>query len=267
MAPKAKKSDNKKAEGKTKKVASISLLGLFFFIFLFGGLVPLVNIKFGDVGDNVSRMSTSANDRFYSQNEGKFWEVSGYRNTSGGEEGVRFSSGNQNPSRLLYETGRRLEETMRQQDSSYRMNSDDFVRKGNGSETEPLVASLYVPRNDKLVKIDGNLIIHSVLASEKAMATDTAHTDKSTKENVLVVSNNWDSALAIPEVGRNRVEQTHTYSSPTEQQKALASGSAETLKNHMKSTATDGSMQQWFREGLAGEMFFLCLFFCVYLDF
>ncbi|KAL0359653.1 UNVERIFIED_CONTAM: bZIP transcription factor 17 [Sesamum angustifolium] len=47
--------------------------------------------------------------------------------------------------------------------------ADELVRLGNGSE--PLAASLYVPRNDKLVKIDGNLIIHSVLASEKAMAS------------------------------------------------------------------------------------------------
>jgi hypothetical protein len=34
---------------------------------------------------------------------------------------------------------------------------------------------------------------------------------------------------------------------------AIGSGSAKTLKDHMKSSATDGKMQQWFREGIAGE--------------
>ena len=42
---------------------------------------------------------------------------------------------------------------------------DEFVHVGNGSD--PPTASLYVPRNDKLVKNDGNLIIQYVLASEK----------------------------------------------------------------------------------------------------
>ncbi|TKY62740.1 bZIP transcription factor 28 [Spatholobus suberectus] len=52
-ASKGKKSESKKSEGKTKKVASISLLGLFFFIVLFGGLVPLVDFKFGGLVDSV----------------------------------------------------------------------------------------------------------------------------------------------------------------------------------------------------------------------
>ncbi|XP_054813252.1 bZIP transcription factor 17-like [Prosopis cineraria] len=247
-APKAKKSDNRKTEGKTTKVASISLLGLFFFIFLFGGLVPLVSVKFGGIGDNVSRRPISPTDRFYSQHVGKAWEVNGHRNKSEGENGVGFSNGNLGISdRMVYEKGRKLEETLRQKDSPCRMSSDDFVHRGNASEPEPLLASLYVPRNDKLVKIDGNLIIHSVLA------TETAHTEKNTRENGLVISKNWDSALAIPEVGRNR-EHPQPYRSPSEPPKALASGSAETLKNHLKSTATDGKMQQWFREGLAGPM-------------
>ncbi|KAK6791678.1 hypothetical protein RDI58_010759 [Solanum bulbocastanum] len=46
---------------------------------------------------------------------------------------------------------------------------DEFVLVGNGSD--PLAASLYVPRNDKLVEIDGNLIIQSILESVKDMAS------------------------------------------------------------------------------------------------
>lgn len=46
--------------------------------------------------------------------------------------------------------------------------TDDFSHVGNGSV--PLAASLYISRNDRLVKIDGNFIIQCVLAGEKAMA-------------------------------------------------------------------------------------------------
>ncbi|KAG5611450.1 hypothetical protein H5410_022731 [Solanum commersonii] len=45
--------------------------------------------------------------------------------------------------------------------------ADEFVYVGCGCD--PLADFLYVPRNDTLVKIDGNLIIESVLASEKPM--------------------------------------------------------------------------------------------------
>ncbi|KAJ1376887.1 hypothetical protein SESBI_49472 [Sesbania bispinosa] len=75
-------------------------------------------------------------------------------------------------------------------------------------------------RNDKMVKIDGNLIIHSIMASEKAMASQ------------------------LLRQRRTRVKL----------RRALGSGSTETLKDHMKSSATNGKMQQWFREGLAGPM-------------
>uniref|UniRef100_M1DTH4 BZIP family transcription factor n=1 Tax=Solanum tuberosum TaxID=4113 RepID=M1DTH4_SOLTU len=44
---------------------------------------------------------------------------------------------------------------------------DEFVYVGCGYD--PLENSLYVPRNDKLVEKDGNLIIQSVLGSEKAL--------------------------------------------------------------------------------------------------
>ncbi|KAM3325145.1 hypothetical protein P3S67_000269 [Capsicum chacoense] len=47
-APKSsKKVEKKKSEVKTKKVASISFLGVLFFMVLFGGLVPLLNVRYG----------------------------------------------------------------------------------------------------------------------------------------------------------------------------------------------------------------------------
>ncbi|KAM3220504.1 hypothetical protein P3L10_025035 [Capsicum annuum] len=50
LTPKVnKKVEKKKSEVKTKKVASISFLGVLFFMVLFGGLVPLLNVRYGGV--------------------------------------------------------------------------------------------------------------------------------------------------------------------------------------------------------------------------
>ncbi|QCD97080.1 bZIP transcription factor 17-like [Vigna unguiculata] len=244
-APKGKKSESKKSEGKTKKVASISFLGLFIFIMLFGGLVPIVDFKFGGLVDNVpdTGMSSYVSDRVFGHGGGKVWSVNGPRNGSERDEEVGFSNERFSvKGKMNYERGRHLGE-----ERGERQGRDDSGRQGNASE--PLVASLYVPRNDKMVKIDGNLIIHSIMASEKTMASQTADA-KEKRETGLAIPKDWDSALAIPEVGRH----PHVYRVPAEQRKALASGSTKALKDHMKSSATDGKMQQWFREGLAGPM-------------
>lgn len=240
-----KKSDGKKTEVKTKKVASISLLGLFLFIMLFGGLVPLVDVKFGGLVDDVSGRSSYVSDKLFGQGGGKVWPVNGgHRNGSERDEKVEFSNGrfwNQ------HEGDRKLVE-----ETNECKNPSGFVHRDNGSE--PLTASLYVPRNDKLVKIDGNLIIHSIMATEKTMASQTAQAKKEKSETGLAIPKDWDSALAIPEVGRNRGQHPHVYRVPSAKRRALGSGSTQTLKDHMKSSATDGKMQQWFREGLAGPM-------------
>ncbi|XP_028761449.1 bZIP transcription factor 17 isoform X2 [Neltuma alba] len=234
-ASKSKVSERKKSEGKTKKVASVCFLGLLFFVLLFGGLSPLVNVKFNGLVDDTNGRSQYVSDRFYGQLGGKVWPVNGPINRGADEKGRNLG-----------------EETHKQLDSRHKSGSDAFVHLGNTSQ--PLFASLYVPRNDKLVKIDGNLIINSVLASEKAMASETDHIARNNKrETGLALSNYWDSALAIPKVGINRGAHPYSYSSPHEQRKALPDGSAEILKDHLKSSS-DGKVQQWFREGLAGPM-------------
>jgi len=254
-APKVKKSENKKSEGKTKKVASVSFLGLLFFVMLFGGLVPLVNVRYGGIGDKVPVGVGYVSDRFYDRQLGRVLSVNEYSNGSGGSVGGGFSSGEfDHPNRVNYVRGRvRIEEYERKGQGSQPLpGSDESIRLGNGSE--PLVASLYVPRNDKLVKIDGNLIIHSVLASEKAMASQAEPEKKDNKETGLAIHRDLAQALAIPGVGGNRGRHSHVYRNPTGGQKALASGSADTLKDNLKSTQADGKLQQWFREGLAGPM-------------
>lgn len=212
-APKVnRKSDSKKSEGKTKKVASFSFLGLLFFMLLFGGLVPLVNVKYGGIGngfDGVQKGSVFMVDKHVGISEGKI-----------GTHG-----------RILQQS-----------------NSSD-VFGPNGNSSEPLVASLYVPRNDKLVKIDGNLIIHSVLASEKAMASQTAEGIKPSEETSLAIHGSYPP-YPIPGPGSNNWRHPHLDRNQNGRQRALGSGSSE----EFKPAASDGKLQEWFREGLAGPM-------------
>ncbi|KAI7727485.1 hypothetical protein M8C21_032947 [Ambrosia artemisiifolia] len=200
---KSKKVDVKKA--KTKKVAGISFVGLLLFMLLFGGLVPIMNVKLGggviNGGGYSGKGSDFKNNKMYN-----------------------------NHGRVLM--------------------GDEYMNGTNGkirNASEPLVASLYVPRNDKLVKIDGNLIIHSVLASEKAMASREEEGMGKMDDVGLAVSQ--DLVPAIPAVSRNGGRQPHVYRSSSDRQRALASD-----KENVKSKHADGKLQQWFREGLAGPM-------------
>ncbi|KAK9069262.1 hypothetical protein SSX86_013378 [Deinandra increscens subsp. villosa] len=190
-----------KTKTKTKKVASISFLGLLLFILLFGGLVPIMNVKLGGVTDGV--YSGKSNDyKLYNQ---------------------------QHHGRVLM--------------------SDDHLNRTNHNASEPLVASLYVPRNDKLVKIDGNLIIHSVLASEKAMASREEEGMSKRDDTGLKVALDLVPAISVPAVKMNGGRQPHMYRTSSDHQRALPSD-----KENLKSKHADGKLQQWFREGLAGPM-------------
>lgn len=71
--------------------------------------------------------------------------------------------------------------------------------------------------------------------------------------------------LNLRDVGRP----SHMYRSPTESLEALASGTGDTYSDNLKST-TDGPLQQWFREGLAGKehrfsLIFILVHSCIYL--
>ncbi|XP_023743602.1 bZIP transcription factor 17 [Lactuca sativa] len=217
---KSKKVEVKKTEAttktktKTKKVASISFLGLLLFIVLFGGLVPIMNVKFSGVTD------------------GGF---------SGVSKDYMFYEQQQQPGRVLMGD-----------DHVNGTNHRTGITNGRAHEhnaSEPLVASLYVPRNDKLVKIDGNLIIHSVLASEKAMASMEEQGMTKKEDTGLAVALDLVPAISIPKAGRNSGRQPHIYRSSSDHQRILSSD-----KEKLKSKHADGKLQQWFREGLAGPM-------------
>lgn len=200
----SKKAESKKNAGpKTKKVAGISFLGLLFFVMLFGVLVPMVNIRYGGVRETLTGGERYVGGVSYEKHHGRVLMV------NGSEADGKFGK------------------------SSLHCGHDSGVRSCN--ESEPLVASLYVPRNDKLVKIDGNLIIHSVLASEKAM---TSH---------KIVGGETGLAVAGGLVPSNPVSGRNGVRLP--QLPALGSSSV----NKDSRQASDGRIQEWFREGLSGN--------------
>ncbi|KZV27360.1 hypothetical protein F511_02469 [Dorcoceras hygrometricum] len=228
VAKASKKVESKKSGGaKIKKVAGVSFLGLLFFLILFGDLVPMISMKHGGVREAFSGDNSYVGGGYYENHHGRLLMANGtehIRKYDGGRESS-FDSGGPRCSKKVHGSG-------------VEPSTDKIVHLGNGSE--PLIASLYVPRNDKLVKIDGNLIIHSVLASEKAMISQGQGGD----ENGLAVPGDLAPAVSVPGVGRNGARLPHL--------RALGSDSAE--EDSLKSKANDGRLQQWFREGLSGPM-------------
>ncbi|KAK6127188.1 hypothetical protein DH2020_039072 [Rehmannia glutinosa] len=223
QAPKVrKKAESKKNEGpKTKKVASVSFLGLLFFIMLFGGLVPMVNMRYGGIRETLTGGESYVGGGFYEKHHGRVLMVNGT------EYGEKHSD------RRDFSTKSSVHCDQRGHDSG---GSQMLMSLFDCATSEPLVASLYVPRNDKLVKIDGNLIIHSVLASEKAM------NGKGGVDTGLALPGDLGPSIHVPGV--------RSSGGRHPQLRALGSGSADEVGRK----PTDGRRQQWFREGLAGPM-------------
>ncbi|KAK6944483.1 Basic-leucine zipper domain [Dillenia turbinata] len=270
-ATKVKKTENKKSEVKSKKIPGVSFLGLLLFIFILSGIHMVTN-KYGGVEDTVLSASYQNQTGFHDPTNGRVFLVNGHHSGSDPDTVVGFENGGpvDTPNGFDYRIhsekrrfgGEDSKDENKQGSPSF-AGSDEFVRKDNSSE--PLVASLYVPRNDKLVKIDGNLIIHSVLASEKAMASHAAPKAKNigesglpsnvasglkkTGENSLAIAGHLPPAL-VSQVRQNQMRHSPLYRNPTEQQRALSSGARDTSK----STTADGKLQEWFHEGLAGPI-------------
>ncbi|KAJ8770374.1 hypothetical protein K2173_014987 [Erythroxylum novogranatense] len=236
---KVKKVESKKGERKSKKVASISFLGLLFFVLLFGGLLPIVDVRLGGYRKNDVHWLDFESGKMYDQHRGRILTVHGHSHVSQDVSAVSNGSFDISNGKHCERCGKGCSEY----DVEQKGGLDNSVVKGNDSE--PLVASLYVPRNDKLVKIDGNLIIHSVLASEKAMASPEAPEMK-TKGNVPIIPKDSSLALAIPNGGSNR--------GIPDAERDGARHSRHTSQDHLKSSAAHGKLQQWFHKDLAGPM-------------
>ncbi|XP_010909305.1 bZIP transcription factor 39 [Elaeis guineensis] len=250
-APRAKKSESKKNESKTKKVASVSLLGLLLAMLFFRSVVPGVNLGFVGRRDEVSGGLAAVKGGIFGQSKGRILSVSGHGRglNSTDEIGLhdgKMSFGEGGIGRCA---GRRCE-----------TGADGSVFKVKLNLSETLPALLYVPRNGKHVKINGNLIIHSVLASEKAMAQTKSidqakqSSAKEGKETGPAIPNNVASVLALPKSGREVDRHSNSYRSSAEHQRALASDSEDLFGDNSKSIPVDGPLQQWFREGIAGPI-------------
>ncbi|KAH0758146.1 hypothetical protein KY290_021639 [Solanum tuberosum] len=173
-APKSsQKVEKKKSEVKTKKVTSVSFLGVLFFMILFGGLVPLLKLRYGGIREP-SMSGESFVSGFYVKNHGRVLTIDGPVNETGyfGKYGGKDHSSHY---------GLEGQGEINQKNSNKAV--DEFVHVGNGSD--PLVVSLYVPRN---------LIIQSVLASEKAMAFHRS-ADKKNREISLAVPGDLAPAI------------------------------------------------------------------------
>ncbi|OEL36380.1 bZIP transcription factor 17 [Dichanthelium oligosanthes] len=202
--PEVKKTVENKSKTKTKKVASVSFLGLLFVALVFGAFVPGFNHNFGmgDRSDNVMFGNFGHSDArvFSVTNHGK-----------GPKGGLNSSNMIDTDPAMM--TG----------------NADGAGQKHrpahNSSETLP--ALLYVPRNGKHVKINGNLIIHSVLASEKAVAHRAS--------NGQSVKDHKETSVAIAR-----------YLSPSGKD-----------MNSKETFPPDAPLPQWFREGMEGNSFAL----------
>jgi hypothetical protein len=212
----AKKSDGKKAadsksraKAKTKKVASVSLVGLMFVMLIFGAFVPGFNHSFGMRG-----RSDGAMLRSFDQVHDRVVTVTNHGKMPKGGLNTSDMSG--------VDSGR----------------TDDIAEQKHGpalNSSETLPALLYVPRNGKHVKINGNLIIHSVLASEKAVAHRTSkhesdHSGVNQKETSVSVAHH----LSLPGNSMNPQEKS----------------------------PVDGPLPQWFREGMAGKQRNFLPFLC-----
>lgn len=143
------------------------------------------------------------------------------------------------------------------------MNGSDrefsIVNDNDKNLSESMRALLYVPRNGRHVEINGNLIIHSGLASEKATMAQTKHKEKTKdlsgkEENGLTASSDHASAVALPKSVVEMCKRSKSCKISGEYQRALPSESHNGHRESVKSNWDDGPLRQWFREGLTGPI-------------
>lgn len=275
-------SEQKPAKKRIKKVASVAFLGFFFFIFfLLGGIGQLPDAK--DL-----TLRESSRELLGNSIEGLYRGGLLLKPRSGGRVLTSWDKGGNSTDVIDMDIGTgRLTGSERRHDKRnptftdhYRHSDNDRMKMNNyiypeNNNSTALVASLFVPRNDKLVKIDGNLIIHAVLAGEKASRAlsasqsrgnkdghvDTISLQKEYEKNSLAVRTERHRALAAAaaattDSARNVDTNTKFLGDATQNPnyRALASNFKTSYRDDMESTAVDRSLKQWFQEGLAGPV-------------
>jgi hypothetical protein len=184
---------------KTKKVASVSLLGLLCLAMVCGCLIPAINQMYGavDAGEGVSFGP--------SYHHGRVLAVEGPHNSV--------------------------------------VEGTDPKPPKNASETLP--ALLYLPKNGKHVKINGNLVIKSIVASEEAYSRRSSYDGKSHgsqgKEETSLAIPGYVSPLKAGETVESTAEMKNKLM-------ALAPGDRNMYRED------DGLIPQWFSEAMSGPM-------------
>uniref|UniRef100_A0ACD5UKN8 Uncharacterized protein n=1 Tax=Avena sativa TaxID=4498 RepID=A0ACD5UKN8_AVESA len=130
-------------------------------------------------------------------------------------------------------------------DSARNSVSEGIDSKPQHNASETLPALLYIPRNGKHVKIDGNLVIKSVVASEKASSHIPHHDGKSSGNQ-----GNEKTSLAIPgHVAQlDSGEVMESAKRITNELIALPPGDGSIFRED------DELMPQWFSEAMSGPM-------------
>ncbi|XP_020577087.1 bZIP transcription factor 39-like [Phalaenopsis equestris] len=249
---KVMKSEGRKGGRKTKKVASISLLGFLFVMLTCRVLVPGLEHIFE--GNNELVGLGQGRNMYFGDSNGRVLSVSGISGSLNYTNEVRFNDakalGEEDLNRM---TNRSSHGKMESEEKP--LPFDDHSYSQNSSETLP--ALLYVSRNGKHVKINGNLIINSVLASEKAVSQAKSRNhgvksaSKEDKDTTFEVPGNLAYALALSRSGNGVNKHSESHGSSAEQQRARSSDSEDLSKEKTQ----DGPLQQWFLEGLAGPIF------------
>lgn len=255
------KSASVKAIKRTKKVAGIAAAGLFFFVFIllpinfqFLGLRPIVqresrvwvsnpwHVETSNVGVRAgARVLTGLSDeRDLMQNERD--KSTGYTSPEHAKAGEYYWDVRKASKGRIVKACDSAETYRKNHSSGFEMNA-----------SAPLAATLFVPRSDGLVRIEGNLIIHSVLAGDKAAES----VNQTRKQNVRTPAL-YERGHAL----RANLKALAIEAAPGERgalvdlQKALAGKLRYALDGgSIKSVKEDGSLQQWFVEDFTGPVF------------
>ncbi|KAL4203321.1 hypothetical protein AMTRI_Chr01g103440 [Amborella trichopoda] len=242
-----KDGDGSKPSKRIKKVASVSFLGFFLFLLFFGGLIPVLDFRHGKISDQgvppkgrvlIIRDHVNTSDRR---------EVIDLVNGDFGKENWDYAKHKRDGYR---DSGTEAKQKERGSHSLPFSDTKGSVRPDNASE--PMVASLYVPRNDKLVKIDGNLILHAVLASEKAVASSAGR--ESEKQTMAPDGEALRNGLTITSAMTPAIPAASNAAlyRETLRRRARSSTSRNAYLENQKASSIDGPLQEWFLEGLTG---------------
>ncbi|KAH7284175.1 hypothetical protein KP509_34G042500 [Ceratopteris richardii] len=248
----SEKGGMEEASKKTKKAAGVAVAGLFMFVFI---LLP-INFQFMGLGTIIPKESKIWPTTPSGVETNKVVLRAGGRVLTGLTEESKFSS-NEFGSGIDFRSSQafktREPDPQQVEKPLLDANGADQKHRYRENASTPLAATLFVPRNDQLVRIEGNLIINSVLAGFEAADSLNQSDKKTARERTL-----YDRTSAVDA----NLKAVALKAAPKEQgalvelQRALAGRLRFDLDaSDIKSIEEDGSLHQWFIEDFTGAGF------------